>query len=192
MRRTWATPWKEVTLSATVNDDGAEVSGVTLDGTAVADTDFTDGITVPSLVVGDNVIVVTVTAEETSIILTYSITVTRATIAPGAPTDLTATAAGETRINLSWRAPTSDGGATISGYKVEVSLTGTSDWSDLVANTGTTDTTLLPHRPLRRQHPPLPRQGYQLCRDRLRIRCRRSHHCGCQRARQQHRTDRGP
>ena len=132
---------EEVTLSATVNDDGAEVSGVTLDGTAVADTDFTDGITVPSLVVGDNVIVVTVTAEETSTILTYSITVTRATIAPGAPTDLTATAAGETRINLSWRAPTSDGGATISGYKVEVSLTGTSGWSGLVANTGTTDTT---------------------------------------------------
>ena len=132
---------EEVTLSATVNDDGAEVSGVTLDGTAVADTDFTDGITVPSLVVGDNMIVVTVTAEETSIILTYSITVTRATIAPGAPTDLTATAAGETRINLSWTAPTSDGGATISGYKVEVSLTGTSDWSDLVANTGATDTT---------------------------------------------------
>ena len=131
---------EEVTLSATVNDDGAEVSGVTLDGTAVADTDFTDGITVPSLVVGDNVIVVTVTAEETSIILTYSITVTRATIAPGAPTDLTATAAGETRINLSWTAPTSDGGATISGYKVEVSLTGTSGWSDLVANTGATDT----------------------------------------------------
>ena len=132
---------EEVTLSATVNDDGAEVSGVTLGGTAIADTDFTDGITVPSLVVGDNMIVVTVTAEETSIILTYSITVTRATIAPGAPTDLTATAAGETRINLSWTAPTSDGGATISGYKVEVSLTGTSDWSDLVANTGATDTT---------------------------------------------------
>ena len=132
---------EEVTLSATVNDDGAEVIGVTLDGTAVADTDFTDGITVPSLVVGDNVIVVTVTAEETSIILTYSITVTRATIAPGAPTDLRATAAGETRINLSWTAPTSDGGATISGYKVEVSLTDTSGWSDLVANTGATDTT---------------------------------------------------
>ena len=132
---------EEVTLSATVNDDGAEVIGVTLDGTAVADTDFTDGITVPSLVVGDNVIAVTVAAEETSIILTYSITVTRATIAPGAPTDLTATAAGETRINLSWTAPTSDGGATISGYKVEVFLTGTSDWSDLVANTGATDTT---------------------------------------------------
>ena len=40
----------EMTLTATVNDDGAEVSGVTLGGTAIADSDFTDGITVPSLV----------------------------------------------------------------------------------------------------------------------------------------------
>ena len=44
----------EMTLTATVNDGGAEVSGVTLGGTAIADSDFTDGITVPSLVEGDN------------------------------------------------------------------------------------------------------------------------------------------
>ena len=68
-----------VTLSATVNDDGAEVSGVTLGGTAIADSDFTDGITVPSLVVGDNVIVVTVTAEDDATTQTYTITVTRVT-----------------------------------------------------------------------------------------------------------------
>ena len=58
-----------VTLTATVNDDGAEVSGVTLGGTAIADSDFTDGITVPSL---------TVTAEDDSTTLTYTVTVTRA------------------------------------------------------------------------------------------------------------------
>ena len=58
-----------VTLTATVNDDGAEVSGVTLGGTAIADSDFTDGITVPSL---------TVTAEDDSTNLTYTVTVTRA------------------------------------------------------------------------------------------------------------------
>ena len=69
----------EVTLTATVNDDGAEVSGVTLGGTAIADSDFTDGITVPSLVEGDNVIVVTVTAEDTTTTQPYTITVTRAT-----------------------------------------------------------------------------------------------------------------
>ena len=74
-----------VTLTATVNDDGAEVSGVTLGGTAIADSDFSDGITVPSLVVGDNVIVVTVTAEDDVTTATYQVTVTRAT-ANTAPT----------------------------------------------------------------------------------------------------------
>ena len=67
-----------VTLTATVNDDGAAVSGVTLGGTAIADTDFTDGITVPSLIAGDNEIVVTVTAEDATT-QTYTITVTRVT-----------------------------------------------------------------------------------------------------------------
>ena len=68
----------EVTLTATLNDDGAEVSGVTLGGTAIADTDFSDGITVPSLVVGDNEIIVTVTAEDPTATQTYTVTVTRA------------------------------------------------------------------------------------------------------------------
>ena len=67
-----------VTLTATVNDGGAEVSGVTLGGTAIADADFTDGITVPSLVVGDDEIIVTVTAEDDATTLTYTVTVTRA------------------------------------------------------------------------------------------------------------------
>ena len=65
-----------VTLTATVNDASASVTGVTLDGTAIADTDFTDGISVPSLVEGDNAIVVTVTAEDTSS-QDYTVTVTR-------------------------------------------------------------------------------------------------------------------
>ena len=67
-----------MTLTATPTDDGASVSAVTLGGTAIADTDFTDGITVPSLVEGANVIVVTVTAEDGSTEQTYTVTVTRA------------------------------------------------------------------------------------------------------------------
>ena len=70
----------EVTLTATMNDDGATISAVTLAGTAIADTNFTDGISVPSLVVGDNVIVVTVTAEDAST-QTYTVSVTRAAAA---------------------------------------------------------------------------------------------------------------
>ena len=58
---------------------------------------------------------------------------------PGAPTGLSATADGQTEIDLSWTAPSSDGGAVITGYKIEVSTNGSS-WSDLVANTGSITT----------------------------------------------------
>ena len=53
---------------------------------------------------------------------------------PGAPTGLTAAGNGQTRIDLSWRAPASDGGAAITGYRIEVSENG-STWNDLVADT---------------------------------------------------------
>ena len=66
-----------VTLTATVNNSNASVTGVTLDGTAIADTDFSDGITVPSLAEDDNEIVVTVTAENNTT-QDYTVTVSRA------------------------------------------------------------------------------------------------------------------
>ena len=53
---------------------------------------------------------------------------------PGAPEGLTAAGNGQTRIYLSWSAPASDGGAAITGYRIEVSENG-STWNDLVANT---------------------------------------------------------
>ena len=62
-------------------------------------------------------------------------------IAPGAPTGLTATANGRTRIDLSWTAPTSDGGSTITGYKIEVSADAGSSWSNLVTNSDSATTT---------------------------------------------------
>ena len=58
---------------------------------------------------------------------------------PGAPTGLTATANGQTQIDLSWSAPASDGGAAITGYRIEVSADG-SAWSHLDADTGSTTT----------------------------------------------------
>ena len=67
---------------------------------------------------------------------------TTATSAPGAPTGLSATASGTTAINLSWSAPASTGGSAITGYKIEVSPNGTSGWTDLVANTNSTATTV--------------------------------------------------
>ena len=83
-----------VTLTATPTHTGASVVGVTLGGTAIADTVFTDGITVPSLAEGDNVIVVTVTAEDATTMKTYTVTVTRA--------GTTTTPTTETEVPANW------------------------------------------------------------------------------------------
>ena len=58
---------------------------------------------------------------------------------PGAPEGLTAAGNGQTRIDLSWTAPSDDGGTDITGYKIEVSTNGSS-WRDLEANTRSTST----------------------------------------------------
>ncbi|MDE0218154.1 MAG: fibronectin type III domain-containing protein, partial [Spirochaetaceae bacterium] len=65
---------------------------------------------------------------------------TEATV-PGAPRSLDAEADGTSRIELSWRAPTTDGGAPVTGYRVEVSEDGGIRWDDLVANSHNTGTT---------------------------------------------------
>ena len=58
---------------------------------------------------------------------------------PDAPTGFTATAVSPTQIDLAWVAPAYDGGAAITGYRIEVSETG-AGWSDLTPNTGSTNT----------------------------------------------------
>ena len=71
-----------------------------------------------------------------------TITITNPVITvPGAPTALSATAVGNTQINLSWTAPGENGGAPISGYKIESSPHGVANWTELVANTGNANTT---------------------------------------------------
>ena len=62
------------------------------------------------------------------------------TAAPGAPTDLSATAHGRNRIDLSWTAPSEDGGEAIEGYKIEVSTDGGNSFVVLVQDTNSTDT----------------------------------------------------
>ena len=72
---------------------------------------------------------------------------------PSAPTDLEAKAYGLQQINLSWTAPAGNGGALITGYKIEVSSDAGSTWTDLVADTGSEETTYtatgLPHKTTR-------------------------------------------
>lgn len=62
---------------------------------------------------------------------------------PGAPTGLTATAVSSTRVDLSWTAPTNTGGpgVKITGYHIEKSIDSAETWDDVVANTGTVNTT---------------------------------------------------
>ena len=59
--------------------------------------------------------------------------ITDATV-PDAPTGLVATAVTSTQIRLFWFAPAYDGGAPVTGYRIEVSENGTA-WSDLRTNT---------------------------------------------------------
>jgi titin len=60
---------------------------------------------------------------------------------PGAPGTLSLSAGSPntTVINLSWSAPSDNGGGTVSGYKIQKKTTGS--WSNVVADTGSTSTT---------------------------------------------------
>ena len=53
---------------------------------------------------------------------------------PSAPPDFTVAADGRTAFDLSWGVPTDNGGAAITGYRIEVSVDGGTNWSQLVAS----------------------------------------------------------
>ncbi|HEX5457828.1 MAG TPA: fibronectin type III domain-containing protein [Candidatus Nitrosotalea sp.] len=60
---------------------------------------------------------------------------------PSPPTGLTATSTSSSQINLSWTAPSSNGGSQITGYKIERSTDGGTTWNTIVTNTGSIGTT---------------------------------------------------
>jgi len=59
---------------------------------------------------------------------------------PSSPTNLRTTTITQTKIDLTWNAPTDDGGKQITGYKIEVKV-GSGSYTTLVINTGTTSRT---------------------------------------------------
>ena len=75
-------------------------------------------------------------------------TATTDPVVPGPPTNLTVTANGTSRLDLSWAAPGYDGGARVSGYKIEVSDNRGATWATLVENTRSA-ATVFPHTGLR-------------------------------------------
>src|SRR5437016_13401424 len=64
-----------------------------------------------------------------------------AQLVPSPPTNLTATTASSSQINLSWTAPSNNGGSAITGYEIERSTDGGTNWSPIQPNTGSTSTT---------------------------------------------------
>ena len=133
----------EVTITPTVNEGNATVEYLDSSDTEITDADSTKTGQQVSLSEGANTIKVKVTAQDATTTEPYTVVVTRANVAtePGPPTGLTATANGAFWIALAWIAPTDTGGSSITGYRIEVSPDGASDWTDLVANTATTATT---------------------------------------------------
>ena len=69
---------------------------------------------------------------------TNATTTAATTTVPGAPTNLTATAVSDTQINLSWDAPSEDGGEAVTGYDLEYSEDGNEPWTDLTTSVTTT------------------------------------------------------
>ena len=59
---------------------------------------------------------------------------------PDPPTGLSAAANSKTAINLNWTAPVDRGGRPITGYKIEASTDGSTNWFTVRANTGNSNT----------------------------------------------------
>ena len=57
---------------------------------------------------------------------------------PGAPRSLSAAAKGENAVTLNWRAPSSDGGSAVTGYRIDHSDDDGTNWETLVSNSATT------------------------------------------------------
>ncbi|TBR12255.1 MAG: fibronectin type III domain-containing protein [Candidatus Nitrosotenuis sp.] len=66
---------------------------------------------------------------------------TASVTAPSQPLNLAAAAASSSQINLTWNAPSNNGGSPITGYKIERSPNGGTTWDVIIPNTGSTGTT---------------------------------------------------
>src|SRR2546422_6070773 len=63
-----------------------------------------------------------------------------APVVPNPPTVLATPYVSSSQISISWFAPSNNGGAPITGYKIERSTDGGTTWNIIVPNTGSTGT----------------------------------------------------
>ena len=125
----------EFEVTPDFTDSAAELT-LMVDGTAFA---FEDGVGGSGTVKWSDT-GLSWTAGDT-IALSLTASATTATTAPDPPTSLSATANGETQIDLSWTAPADAGGSAITGYRIEWSADGSDPWTALSDDTESTDTT---------------------------------------------------
>ena len=78
-------------------------------------------------------------SQSTTFTAYYSTGGTTPTV-PGSPAGLAATAVSSSQINLSWTAPSNNGGSAITGYRIDRSSDNGSTWSTIASNTGNTNT----------------------------------------------------
>ncbi|MDA3015308.1 MAG: fibronectin type III domain-containing protein, partial [Actinomycetota bacterium] len=109
---------------------------VTGEGSTGSVTDNRDGSYTATYTAGSSSGSVTISATVggSSITDTATITLSAAATAPDAPTDLVGTP-GVRSVSLTWTAPTSDGGATITDYIVEYSSNSGSNWTTFADGT---------------------------------------------------------
>ena len=106
-------------LTPTVADTGKAT--VTVQGASVTSGSASGPI---ALDVGSNTVTARVTAEDGTTTRDYTVTVTREAAPPGAPTRLLVSA-GDARLDLSWTAPSDNGGSALTGYDVHYTASDT-------------------------------------------------------------------
>ena len=140
----------DLSWTAPSDDGGADITGyrieVSEDGAAwsdladdTGDTDTTHSHTDLNVETTRHYRVSTINSAGTGPASSIATGITAPPTFPNAPSELTATRDEERRIDLSWTAPSDDGGANITGYRIEVS-DDDSTWIDVVANTESTAT----------------------------------------------------
>jgi len=138
---TWELPVSGAPITSYVVERETTVGGgwISLGDTGSTDRTYTDtGLS------GDTVYnyrIRAVNATGTGPVSSEASATTEAPYAPGAPTSLSATATTTSQIGLSWTTPASDGGAAISGYKIERESPLNNGFATIVADTGSTATT---------------------------------------------------
>ena len=148
LTRTGATT-EALPVSVDVTETGSMISG-TAPVSAVFDAEqATTVLAVPtvddSLDEADSGVVATVTAgegdaHEVGSDSSATVIVRDNDSVPGEPTNLVATAAGQAAIDLTWAEPGDTGTSAIAGYRIERSADGTSGWTELVGDTGSSAT----------------------------------------------------